>query len=100
MGSTSGETPGGARLTAPQLWAISAAAVSVVIGACFLTLWASNDPRAVAVASLRAKTNTALSLTLLGIGAIGAALKWRSTAAQAACFGVPALLGLGTLIEY
>jgi signal transduction histidine kinase/CheY-like chemotaxis protein len=72
----------------------------VVIGACFLTLWASNDPRAVAVASLRAKTNTALSLTLLGIGAIGAALKWRSTAAQAACFGVPALLGLGTLIEY
>ncbi len=100
MGSTSGETPSGVRLTATQRWAVSAAAVSVVIGACFLTFWLSNDERAIAVASGCAKTNAALSLTLLGLGAIGATFRWRSTSAQAVCFGVPSALGFLTLLQY
>ena len=71
-----------------------------MIGAGFLLLWLSGNASAVAFVSMRAKTNTALSITALSLALIGYHARVRNRRLLYAVTALPVAIGLVTLLQY
>jgi signal transduction histidine kinase len=91
---------GRAERSRAELYGIGAALIALVIGATFFALWFSGDPSVLAFVSVRAKTNTALSLAALGAALLVCLERPRNRRLCLALTALPAALGLGTLFQY